>query len=75
MKKIGINPKLKRQLKVIAIMSLLVASAIELYTFGLASDFLLRWFRAFFVVFLLVSVTALAIVPFVNFVTSKMFRK
>jgi len=75
MKRAGINPQLKRQLTIIALLSLLVASAMELYTFGLASDFPLRWLRSFFVVFILVAITTVAIIPFVNFVVGKLFRK
>lgn len=66
-----IKPQLKRKLIIIAIISLLLASAMELYTFGLASDFLVRWFRSFFVVFTLVALTALAIVPGVNYAVDK----
>ena len=67
--------RLKKPLLVIAILSLLLASAMELYTFGIASDFFTRWFRSFFVVFALISITALGIVPAVTFVVNKIVRK
>lgn len=66
-----LKPQLKRKLIIIAILSLLMASALELYTFGLASDFLVRWARSFLVVFTLVALTALAIVPAVNYAVNK----
>ena len=66
-----IKPQLKRKLIIIAILSLLLASALELYTFGLDSDFLVRWFRTFFVIFIMVGLTTLAIVPAVNYAVNK----
>ena len=64
-------PHFKRKLTVVAIISLLLASALELYTFGLDADFLLRWLRTFFVVFVLLAATVLAIVPGVNYLVSR----
>ncbi|WP_162051601.1 DUF2798 domain-containing protein [Pontibacter pamirensis] len=66
MKKQLLTPQLKRQLMLIAIISLLLASALEIYVFGFTSDFIFRWLRSFFVFFVMVSVTKLAIVPAVN---------
>ncbi|MEJ8801039.1 DUF2798 domain-containing protein [Pontibacter sp. H249] len=66
-----LKPQLKRRLIVLAVLSLLLASALELYTFGLAPDFLMRWFRAFFVIFTMVALTTLAIVPAVNYAVNK----
>ncbi|QCR23516.1 DUF2798 domain-containing protein [Pontibacter sp. SGAir0037] len=74
MRKLPINPKLKRTLIVLAVLSLLLASALELYTFGLSSDFLLRWFRSFFAIFLLMSTTVLGIIPAVNYSVNKIVR-
>ncbi|WP_242920847.1 DUF2798 domain-containing protein [Pontibacter liquoris] len=71
MKKPALPRPLKRRLLVIALISLLLASALELYTFGLASDFLLRWFRSFFVFFTLIAVTVLAIIPGVAYGVNK----
>jgi hypothetical protein len=70
-----IDPKLKRQIIVVAVISLLLASALELYTFGLASDFLERWFRSFFVFFILIGFTVLAIVPSVNAAVNKVMGR
>ena len=66
-----IPPHFKRKLVVVAIISLLTASALELYTFGIDSDFLLRWLRAFFVIFVLLAATVMAIVPGVNYLVKK----
>ncbi|WP_299822688.1 DUF2798 domain-containing protein [uncultured Pontibacter sp.] len=66
-----IKPRLQRKLVVLAILSLLLASALELYTFGAAADFLVRGARSFFVIFTLVSFTTLAIVPAVNYAVNK----
>ncbi|WP_114778210.1 DUF2798 domain-containing protein [Botryobacter ruber] len=73
--KAAVKIRFKKPLLVIAVLSLLLASAIELYTFGIASDFFTRWLRSFFVVFVLISVTALGIVPGVSFVVNKIVRK
>lgn len=50
----------------IAFISLLLASALEIYVFGFTSDFIIRWMRSFFVLFVMISVTKLVIVPAVN---------
>lgn len=71
MKKAFISTQLRNKLLVITIISLLLASALELYTFGIPSDFLLRWFRSFFVFFLMISVTVLGIVPAINYAVNK----
>ena len=63
---------LKLKLLVILILCLLLASAMELYTFGIASDFFTRWLRSFFVLFVLIAATALAIVPGVNYAVNKL---
>ncbi|TXK26425.1 DUF2798 domain-containing protein [Pontibacter qinzhouensis] len=72
MKKSVTPQKLKVKLLVILILSLLLASAMELYTFGLPSDFFTRWFRSFFVLFILIAGTVLGIVPGVNYVVNKL---
>jgi hypothetical protein len=71
----SLNAQLKRRLIVIAFISLLLASALELYTFGLASDFIMRWFRTFFVIFTLIALTVLAIVPGVNYLVNKVIGR
>jgi len=66
---------LKRKLMLIAIISLLLASALELYTFGIYDEFLLGWFRAFFMFFMLISLTLLAIIPGVAYGVNKIAGK
>ncbi|MFD3001186.1 DUF2798 domain-containing protein [Pontibacter toksunensis] len=74
MKNQFLNPQLKRQLILIAFISLLLASALEIYVFGFPSDFIFRWLRSFFVLFVMISVTKLAIVPGVNLLVSKVAK-
>lgn len=71
MKKALISAQLKTKLLAILIISLLLASALELYTFGIPSDFIVRWFRSFFVIFFMIAVTVLGIVPAVNYAVNK----
>ena len=71
MKKAFISTQLKNKLLVILIISILLASALELYTFGIPSDFLVRWLRSFIVFFIMISVTVLGIVPAINFAVNK----
>ena len=75
MKKQFNSQALKRKFLVIAILSLLLASALELYTFGIASDFLSRLVRSFFVIFTLTSVTALGIVPGINWAVNTVAKR
>lgn len=74
MKNQFLTPQLKRQLILIAIISLLLASALEIYVFGFTSDFVIRWLRSFFVLFVMISVTKLAIVPGVNNLVSRIAK-
>ncbi|MHA6246558.1 DUF2798 domain-containing protein [Pontibacter sp. CAU 1760] len=74
MKRQTLPPTLKRNLLLIGLISLLLGSALEIYTFGFADDFFSRWLRSFFVFFMLIALTALAIVPGVNYVVSKLTR-
>lgn len=64
-------PLLKRKLILLAVTSLLLASALEIYTFGFTPDFITRWLRSFFVFFVLIALTVLAIVPGVNRMVNK----
>ncbi|MFD1187814.1 DUF2798 domain-containing protein [Pontibacter rugosus] len=75
MKSKSVSPLLRRKLVIIAVVSLLLASALELYTFGLGSDFVGRWFRSFFVFFVMISMTILAIVPGVNYTVARFIRR
>ncbi|WP_239022868.1 DUF2798 domain-containing protein [Pontibacter mangrovi] len=68
------KPQLRRKLQIIAVLSLLLALALELYTFGMASDFPLRLLRSFFVLFMLVALLALAIVPGVSKAANKVLK-
>lgn len=71
MKKKVLAPQLKRSLLLLAVISLLLASALEIYTFGFTPDFMVRWLRSFLVFFVLIAVTVLAIVPGVNYVVNR----
>jgi len=71
MKKPYLSPLLKRKLLTIAAISLLLASALQLYTFGISADFISSWLRFSFVFFTLISITVLAIVPAVNYGVNK----
>jgi len=75
MKKPVLARSLKRRLLLIAIISLLLASALELYTFGIYTGFLMGWFRAFFVFFTLISLTVLVIIPGVTYCVNRIARK
>lgn len=69
-----IKPQLKRKLILIAIISLLLGSALEIYTFGLDAGFFLRWLRAFFVFFTLIGFTVLAVVPGVSYSVNRIYK-
>jgi formate-dependent nitrite reductase membrane component NrfD len=56
----------RRDLLIAALISMLLAMALLLYTFGLPDDFILRLFNAFFFIFILLAGTALVIVPSIN---------
>lgn len=71
MKKKFLNPALKRKLLVISLLCLLIASALQLYTFGFADNFFINWLRLFVVLFALVAGTVLAIVPGANYIVNK----
>jgi hypothetical protein len=71
MKKVILKSSVKRKLLVISLFCLFTASALQLYTFGLADNFFMNWFRMFFVLFVLVTTTVLAIVPGVNYLVNK----
>lgn len=56
----------KRDLLIAALISMLLAMALLLYTFGFTGDFLFRLLNAFIGIFLLGAGTAFVIVPGVN---------
>ncbi|WP_205501663.1 hypothetical protein [Rufibacter psychrotolerans] len=56
----------RRDLLIAALISMLLAMALLLYTFGLTSDFIFRLFNAFLGIFILLAGTAFVIVPSVN---------
>jgi len=74
MKKKTFPPQLKRKLIVLAATSLLLGSALEIYTFGFTPDFVVRWLHSFFVLFVIISVTVLAIVPGVNYIVNRITK-
>ncbi|OKL38999.1 DUF2798 domain-containing protein [Pontibacter flavimaris] len=65
---------LRRKLLLIALISLLLAMALELYTFGLHADFPGRLLRSFLVLFLMIALTVLAIVPGVSRAVDKVMK-
>ncbi|WP_266203967.1 DUF2798 domain-containing protein [Pontibacter kalidii] len=69
-----LKPQLRRKLLLIALSCLLLALALELYTFGLHADFPGRLLRSFFVLFVLLSLTVLAIVPGVSKAVDKVLK-
>ncbi|WP_207432945.1 hypothetical protein [Sabulibacter ruber] len=56
----------RRDLLIAALISMLLAMALLLYTFGLTSDFIFRLFNAFVGIFILLAGTVFVIVPSVN---------
>jgi len=71
MKKPILSSQTKTKLLVIAVISVLLASALELYTFGIPSDFLGRWLNCFFVIFVMITITVLGIIPAINYAVNK----
>lgn len=67
------SPKLLRRAGLLAGGSLLLAVALVSYLFGAADGFFGRVFGAFFVFFWLLSVTFLAVVPFIGWATANWF--
>ncbi|GGK60657.1 hypothetical protein ACD591_12245 [Rufibacter glacialis] len=65
----------RRDLLIAGLISMLLAMALLLYTFGLTSDFIFRLFNAFLVVFILLAGTAFVIVPGVNWVFMRFSKK
>ncbi|AKD03112.1 hypothetical protein POKO110462_05055 [Pontibacter korlensis] len=70
-----LKPQLRKKLLLIALICFLLASALELYTFGLHSDFPLRLLRTFFVIFVMVTLTIQVIVPGVNKGVDRVIRR
>jgi hypothetical protein len=67
------SPKLLRRAGLLAGSSLLLAVALVSYLFGATDGFFGRVFGAFFVFFWLLSVTFLAVVPFVSWAAANWF--
>ncbi|WP_192823225.1 hypothetical protein [Rufibacter sp. LB8] len=65
----------RRDLLVAGLISMLLAMALLLYTFGLTSDFIFRLFNAFLGIFILLAGTAFVIVPGVNWLFSRFSGK
>jgi thiosulfate reductase cytochrome b subunit len=68
---INYKQKLKRSLIIIAVISLLLASALELFTFGVGTDFFGRWVSSFTVFFTLITLTVVFIVPGVSYIINR----
>jgi hypothetical protein len=65
----------RRDLLTAALISMLMAMALLLYTFGFTGDFIFRLFNAFFAIFILLAGTAFVIVPGVNWVFMRLSGK
>jgi antibiotic biosynthesis monooxygenase (ABM) superfamily enzyme len=58
--------ELGRRLLIIFLLSFFISTALIIYVFGMSADFFPRMFWCLLVVFLLISLTALGIIPLVN---------
>lgn len=65
----------RRDLFITGLISLLLATAVLLYTFGLTPDFMLRVFNATIGFFILIAGTAFLVVPSVNWLFGKFSKK
>ncbi|WP_210486601.1 hypothetical protein [Rufibacter aurantiacus] len=65
----------RRDLLIVALISMLLAMTLLLYAFGLTSDFIYRLFNAFLGIFIMVAGTAFVIVPGVNWVFMRLSGK
>ncbi len=65
----------KRKLLLLTIISLLLALALQLYTFGMAANFFSRWFNSFIFFFSLTALTLVAIIPGVAYVVNRFAGK
>jgi antibiotic biosynthesis monooxygenase (ABM) superfamily enzyme len=57
---------LGRRLLIIFLLSFFISTALIIYVFGMTADFFPRMFWCLLVLFLLISLTALGIIPLVN---------
>ena len=74
-RKPAFNPKdWRRRLLIIFLLSFFISTALIIYVFGMTDDFFLRMFWCLLVVFLLISLTALGIIPLVNWLMNKWLR-
>ncbi|MGV3502420.1 MAG: hypothetical protein ACO1O1_01850 [Adhaeribacter sp.] len=74
-RKPAFNPKdWRRRLLIIFLLSFFISTALIVYVFGMPGDFFLRLFWCLLVVFLLISLTALGIIPLVNRVLNKWLK-
>ena len=60
-----------RRLLIMFLLSFFISTALTIYTFGMTADFFSRMFWCLLVVFLLISLTALGIIPLVNRLLNK----
>ncbi len=65
---------LLRQLLIIFLLSFFISTALTVYLFGMTSDFFSRLFWCLLVMFLLISITALGIIPLVSRLVNKIFK-
>lgn len=64
----------RRRLLIIFLLSFFISTALIIYVFGMTGDFFLRLLWCLLVVFLLFSLTALGIIPLVNWLGNKWFK-
>lgn len=64
----------RRRLLIIFLLSFFISTALIVYVFGMTGDFFLRLFWCLLVVFLLLSLTALGIIPLVNWLGNKWLK-
>lgn len=57
---------LARSLLIIFLLSFFISTALIIYVFGMTADFFPRMFWSLLVIFVLISLTALGIIPLVN---------
>ena len=69
-----ISPEQVRTLIIIFGLSFGLSLLLELYVFGFPDGFFTRWFSALLVIFLLLSLTVMAIIPLVTYVVNRWLR-
>jgi len=75
-KKINFTKRgLPRDLLVIFLISFFISTALIIYLFGMTEGFFGRLFWCISVIFILIAVTVLGIIPFINYLDQKWLRR